>query len=200
MADGRKTNERSRTHAADVPIAPPKRLAPAMLRRLSQRQCQAVLARGAVGRIAFAHRGQVNIAPLLYVLVGDWLYARADAAMRTAIRRNRWVAVEVAEVNGVSEWQSVVARGTCYSTTIGGSAADEAIADGIARLRSRVPEMSRPGSDARLRTAIYRVHVDELTGYSARPSKRRTTRAAIARRDAADQARADDDGMVRLDR
>jgi len=126
-----------------------------------------------VGRIASAHRGHVNIAPMLYVFVDGWLYARADAAMRAAIRRNRWVAVEVAEVRGVADWQSVVVRGTCYSTTESRSAADDAIADGIARLRSKVPEISRRGSSVQLRTAIYRVHVDELTGLSARSSQPR---------------------------
>lgn len=125
-----------------------------------------------VGRIAFAHRGHVNIAPMLYVFVDGWLYARADAAMRAAIRRNRWVAVEVAEVRGVSDWQSVVVRGACYSTTEGRSTADDAMADGIAHLRSKVPEISRRGSAVRLRTAIYRVHVDEVTGLRARPSRR----------------------------
>jgi hypothetical protein len=102
----------------------------------------------------------------------------------------------------VSKWQSVVARGSCYSTTTGPATADDTIADGIAKLRSRVPEMSRAGNAAPFQTAIYRMHVDEVTGYSARPSKRRTTAAATRRRaaDAADQARADDDGMVRLDR
>lgn len=157
----------------------------------------AVLARNTVGRIAFAHRGQVNIAPMLYVFVGGWLYARADAAMRRAIRQNRWVAVEVSEVHGVSEWQSVVARGACYSTTDAGLTADRAIADGVARLRSQIPEMSHPKTRSRLRTAIYRVHVDRLTGYSARPSRRRSATATAERRAArgAEQARADDDGM-----
>jgi nitroimidazol reductase NimA-like FMN-containing flavoprotein (pyridoxamine 5'-phosphate oxidase superfamily) len=131
-----------------------------------------VLARNMVGRIAFAHRGHVNIAPMLYVFVDGWLYARADAAMRAAIRRNRWVAVEVAEVKRVSDWQSVVVRGACYSTTEDRSMADDASAQGIAHLRSKVPEMSSPGTTVRFRTAIYRVHVDELIGYSARSSRR----------------------------
>jgi nitroimidazol reductase NimA-like FMN-containing flavoprotein (pyridoxamine 5'-phosphate oxidase superfamily) len=184
-----------------------QRSTPPVLRALSARQCEALLARNPVGRVAFAHRGHVNIAPMLYVFVDGWLYARADAAMRTAIRHNRWVAVEVAEVKGVSDWRSVVARGACYSTTTGGSTADDAVADGVKRLRSQLPEMVRPGGGARFRTAIYRVHVDELTGYIVRPSRqqrqepkgaRRRATAEGAERDAAEaagQARADDDGM-----
>lgn len=172
MLDVRKSGARARVQQADRPAPRADRLPAAILRALSPRQCEALLARNMVGRIAFAHRGQVNIAPMLYVFVDGWLYARADAAMRVAIRHNRWVAVEVAEVKGVSDWQSVVARGACYSTTGGRSTADAAIPDAIAHLRSKVPEMSRPGASARFRTAIYRVHVDQLTGYSARSSRR----------------------------
>jgi nitroimidazol reductase NimA-like FMN-containing flavoprotein (pyridoxamine 5'-phosphate oxidase superfamily) len=192
----RKTGVRSRTREPEL-VPPAGRVPAAVLRPLSSRRCVAVLARNTVARIAFAHRAQVNIAPMLYVFVDGWLYARADAAMRTAIRHNRWVAVEVAEVTGVSEWQSVVARGACYSTTDAGSTDDHAVAEGIARLRNRIPEMSRPGSGARFRTAIYRVHVDELTGYSARPSRPRSNGATAQRRAARarEQARADDDGM-----
>jgi nitroimidazol reductase NimA-like FMN-containing flavoprotein (pyridoxamine 5'-phosphate oxidase superfamily) len=169
MLDVRKTGGTGRVQKADKR---PERLPAAVLRALSPRQCEALLARNMVGRIAFAHRGQVNIAPMLYVFADGLLYARADAAMRTAIRHNRWVAVEVAEVKGVSDWQSVVVRGACYSTTAGRTTADAAIPDAIAHLRSKVPEMSRPGSTARFQTAIYRVHVDELTGIRARSSAR----------------------------
>jgi uncharacterized protein len=172
MLDLRKTGPRAQMEKADRAGAPGGRLPAAVLQALSPRQCEALLARNMVGRVAFAHRGQVNIAPMLYVFADGWLYARADAAMRAAIRHNRWVAVEVAEVKSVSDWQSVVVHGACYSTTAGGGTADAAIPDAIAHLRSKVPEMSRAGSAARFRTAIYRVHVDELTGYRARPSTR----------------------------
>jgi nitroimidazol reductase NimA-like FMN-containing flavoprotein (pyridoxamine 5'-phosphate oxidase superfamily) len=192
MLDSRKIGAKERMQKTDRAVHPAERLPAAVLRALSPRQCEALLARNMVGRIAFAHRGQVNIAPMLYVFVDGWLYARADAAMRVAIRHNRWVAVEVAEVRGVSDWQSVVVRGACYSTTAGGSTADAAIPDAIAHLRSQIPEMSRPGSGAPFRTTIYRVHVDELTGYTAHASRPRRERRAA---EAAEQDRANDDGM-----
>jgi nitroimidazol reductase NimA-like FMN-containing flavoprotein (pyridoxamine 5'-phosphate oxidase superfamily) len=172
MLDVPRTRPRTPTQKVDRPADPAERLPAAVMQALTPRQCHALLARNTVGRVAFAHRGQVNIAPMLYVYADGWLYARADAAMRAAIRHNRWVAVEVAEVKGVSDWQSVVVRGACYSTTAGGGTADAAIPDAIAHLRSKVPEMSHPASGARFRTAIYRVHVDELTGYKARSSTR----------------------------
>jgi nitroimidazol reductase NimA-like FMN-containing flavoprotein (pyridoxamine 5'-phosphate oxidase superfamily) len=84
-----------------------------VLTELSRPDCEALLARNMVGRIAFADRAHVDIVPISYVFMEGWLYARADAPMRTAIRRNRWVAVEVAEVRDVRRWQSVVVRGAC---------------------------------------------------------------------------------------
>jgi nitroimidazol reductase NimA-like FMN-containing flavoprotein (pyridoxamine 5'-phosphate oxidase superfamily) len=192
MLDAPKTGARPRMQKADRSGDGGERLRSPVLRAIPVRECKALLARNMVARVAFAHRGHVNIAPMLYVFVDGWLYARADAAMRVAIRHNRWVAVEVAEVKSVSDWRSVVVRGACYSTTEGRSTDDDAIVDGIAHLRSQIPEMSRPGSGAPFRTAIYRVHVDQLTGYSAQPSRPRSERRAA---EAAEQDRADDDGM-----
>lgn len=138
------------------------------LRRLSHGECEAVLARNVVGRIAVANRGHVDIAPTSYVYADGWLYARADRALRSAIRHNRWVAVEVAEIQGVSDWRSVVARGACYGTSPNGCAGGEAAtAAGVALLRDRVPEMSREGQTMPIAVAIFRVHVDELTGCRA---------------------------------
>lgn len=127
-----------------------------------------LLARNVVGRIAFAHRGHVNISPTNYVYAAGWLFARADDALRTAIRRNRWVAVEVAEVGGVSDWRSVVVRGTCYATTPSGSASDDAaVGRGVALLRREVPEMASSDDAVPFRTVIFRVHVNEVRGYEA---------------------------------
>jgi nitroimidazol reductase NimA-like FMN-containing flavoprotein (pyridoxamine 5'-phosphate oxidase superfamily) len=138
---------------------------------MSRGECETVLARNVVGRIAFAHQGHVNVVPATYVYAAGWLYARADRALRTAIRHNRWVAVEVAEIEGVSVWRSVVVRGACYATSPNSVAAgDAAMAGGMALLRDKVPEMSREGQTIPFATAIVRVHVDELPGYRATSS------------------------------
>lgn len=78
--------------------------APPSLRVLSCGECEALLARNVVGRIAFAHRHHVDVSPAICVDSGGWLFVRADRALRTAIRHNRWIAVEVAEIQGVSDW------------------------------------------------------------------------------------------------
>ena len=145
-----------------------------VLTTLTRTQCEALLKRNVVGRIAFAERAHVDIVPISYVYVAGWLYARADAPMRTAIRRNRWVAVEVAEVHDVRRWQSVVVRGACYPVHDTGSAAsDAAAARGVDLLRAKVPVITLPGLDAPGAAIVYRVHADDITGLKAAPRRSR---------------------------
>ena len=154
----------------------------ASLYRIDRHECEALLSRNGVGRIAFAHHDHVNISPINYVYADGWLFARADAALRVALRQNRWVAVEVAEVMATSDWQSVVVRGACYATSPSGStAADATIARGVALLRRHVPQMSRSGRVALFSTTIFRVHIDEVIGYRAVPASAQRGRSARGR-------------------
>jgi cold shock CspA family protein/nitroimidazol reductase NimA-like FMN-containing flavoprotein (pyridoxamine 5'-phosphate oxidase superfamily) len=169
---------------AVVPItgARPGRTSAPSLRILSVGECEALLTRNAVGRIAFAHRGCVNIFPANYVYADGWLYARADFALGMAIAHNGWVAVEVAEVRSVSDWQSVVVRGACYATSPNKFVpGDAAMAAGVALLRDRVPEMSREGETMPISTAIFRVHADEIIGCRAASSAVATEPVRIVR-------------------
>ncbi len=166
----RSPGQRQKTSLAGAP-ARAVRLPAARLSCIDRSTCEAVLARNSVGRIAFAHHAHVNISPATYVYADGWLFARADAALRVALRHNRWVAIEVAEVRDVSDWQSVVVRGACYATSRSGSTAEDAtIARGVTLLRSHIPEMSRAGGESPFSTTIFRVHADEVTGYRAIPA------------------------------
>jgi len=151
-----------------------------VLTELSRPDCEALLARNMVGRIAFADRAHVDIVPISYVFMEGWLYARADAPMRTAIRRNRWVAVEVAEVRDVRRWQSVVVRGACYPVRGTGSpTGDAAAARGVDLLRAKVPSIVPAGIDTPPAAIIYRIHADQVTGLQAAPT--RSSRTLLAR-------------------
>jgi len=151
-----------------------------VLTELSRPDCEALLARNMVGRIAFADRAHVDIVPISYVFMEGWLYARADAPMRTAIRRNRWVAVEVAEVRDVRRWQSVVVRGACYPVRGTGSpTGDAAAARGVDLLRAKVPSIVPAGIDTPPAAIIYRIHADHVTGLQAAPT--RSSRTLLAR-------------------
>lgn len=153
---------------------PQRQTQASVLTPLDRTQCEALLERNIVGRIAFADRAHVDIVPISYVYLAGWLYARADAPMRTAIRRNRWVAVEVAEVRDVRRWRSVVVRGACYPVHGTGSVeSDAAAARGVELLRTKVPVITLPGLDAPGAAIIYRVHADDITGLKAAPRRSR---------------------------
>ena len=100
-----------------------------VLTAMTPKECAAMLTRNLVGRIAFADRAHVDIVPISYVFIDGGLYARADAPMRTAISRNRWVAVEVAEVIDVHRWRSVGVRGACYPIPASAATGRDAAAD-----------------------------------------------------------------------
>ena len=192
MADTRRARSpKSGTGTAPTAVADAAPPPATRLRALAGEECEALLARNVVGRIAFAHRGHVNISPTNYVYVAGWLFARADGAMRTAIRRNRWVALEVAEVSGVSDWRSVVVRGACYATSPAESASDDAeLGDGLALLRREVPEIVSSEGGPALRTAIFRVHLDEVSGWEAVSSPAPPARGGRATRSTASRGKA----------
>src|SRR4029453_12518224 len=147
---------------------------------LSRPECEALLARNIVGRIAFADRAHVDIVPISYVFIEGWLYARADAPMRTAIRRNRWVAVEVAEVRDVRRWQSVVVRGACYPVRgTGPPRGDASAGPGVDLLYAKVRAIAPPGIDMAAAAIIYRIHAARVRGLKAAPS--RSSRTLLAR-------------------
>jgi nitroimidazol reductase NimA-like FMN-containing flavoprotein (pyridoxamine 5'-phosphate oxidase superfamily) len=139
-----------------------------VLTALTPPECTTLLAENHVGRIAFADRAHVDIVPICYVFVDGWLYARADAPMRLAIRRNRWVAVEVAEVTDIRNWKSVVVRGACHPVRGTGSIkTDAAAAIGVDLLRASVPVIATARSSTIRSTTIYRIHADHVTGLKA---------------------------------
>jgi nitroimidazol reductase NimA-like FMN-containing flavoprotein (pyridoxamine 5'-phosphate oxidase superfamily) len=154
-----------------MPRQPPvSRQRAAVLTSLTQRECETLLTRNLVGRIAFAVRGHVDIVPISYVFIDGWLYARADAPMRIAISRNRWVAVEVAEVRDVRRWESVVVRGACHPVHDTGSARTDVLAArGVAMLRAKVPPIAMAEIETTVPSMVYRIHADHVSGLRAAP-------------------------------
>ncbi|HKG91102.1 MAG TPA: pyridoxamine 5'-phosphate oxidase family protein [Gemmatimonadaceae bacterium] len=140
------------------------------VRDLAVEECQALLSRNAVARLAYSFHDRVDVVPIHYVYDGGWLYGRATPGPKIIpIRHNHWVAVEVDEVEGDFEWRSVVVRGSVYFLEEDGSPAErEAQRRAITLLRRIVPETATPADPVSQRTVIFRVHADEMTGRAAR--------------------------------
>ncbi len=139
---------------------------------LSHGECEAFLARHHVGRLAFSHRDRVDIEPLHYVYAQGWLYGRTTAGAKLeTVERNRWVAFEVDEVQGLFEWTSVVVKGSVYLVTPGPAPGQQEAYDAALRhLRTLVPKALKPGDPTPDRDVLFRVHVDELHGRRAQPA------------------------------
>ena len=144
---------------------PPKRPS---FEELSRSECEAILARHHVGRIAYSFNDRVDIEPIHYVFDAGWLYGRtSEGAKMATVDHSRWVALEVDEVEGPFDWRSVVVHGALYRLTPGLAKEDE-IARAIGLLRTVVPQIGTDDDPAPSRKIIFRIHVDDIRGRAAR--------------------------------
>ena len=85
---------------------------PPVIRSLDRTECEALLARNHIGRVAYALHDRVSITPLHYVFLDGWLYGRTSHGAKIGIvAHNHWVAFEVDEVARLFDWRSVVVHG-----------------------------------------------------------------------------------------
>ena len=142
-------------------------------RELTRAECDALLGRQTVARLAYAVHGRVSIEPIHYVYEDGWLVGRtAEGSKLAALARNPWVALEVDEVRDTFDWESVVVRGTFYRLRGEGSAAERESWTRARRLLRRVAPGARgPDDPAAFRDVLFHVHADEVTGRAARPSR-----------------------------
>jgi nitroimidazol reductase NimA-like FMN-containing flavoprotein (pyridoxamine 5'-phosphate oxidase superfamily) len=136
-------------------------------RELTREECNAVLARNHVGRIAFSHHDHVDIEPIGFVYEDDWIYGRtSDGTKLRTLAHNRWVAFETDEVSAMLDWRSVVIKGALYlleADGVRGEAYDKA----VEVLRRFTPEALTEHDPVAFRTALFRIHADQVSGRSA---------------------------------
>src|SRR5215218_9884922 len=111
-------------------------------RELSRDECDALLSRNVVGRIAYTFHDHVGIAPIGYVYWGDRLYLRTEPGSKLeTMAHNPWVAFEVDEVEGPFDWRSVVVRGTVARLKRDGSTYDDQTYEhALTLLRGAIPQ------------------------------------------------------------
>lgn len=142
------------------------------IRSLSHEECEAVLARHQVGRLAFTFRDRVDIQPVHFVYERDWVYLRtSEGSKLTTLMHHPWVAFEVDEVRGPFDWTSVVVHGTAYRVDARGPTPDpEAEAQAVAVLRRLAPQVFTPADPVPHRHILVRIAVKEVSGRSASPT------------------------------
>ena len=137
-------------------------------RVLTESESRRLLARGHVGRIAYAHRNRVEIEPIHYVLDGDWIYGRTSVGAKLSmLSHNPWCAFETDEVHDTFNWESVVVKGAFHIL-------DPELSDidsydrALYLMRGFVPDSLTSRDPAPHRMVLFRIHLSEISGRAAR--------------------------------
>jgi nitroimidazol reductase NimA-like FMN-containing flavoprotein (pyridoxamine 5'-phosphate oxidase superfamily) len=140
-----------------------------IFRELPRAECDALLERNHVGRVAFSFHDRVDLEPVHYVYAEGWLHGRTAPGAKIAILRHHpWVAFEVDEVEGLFDWQSVVVHGVVEIPDADGSPADrEAYERTLAHIRTVLPTALKVSDPAPDRVLPFRIHVDTVSGRAA---------------------------------
>lgn len=136
------------------------------VRQLTREECDALLARNHVGRIAFSFHDRVDLEPVHYVYSGGWLHGRTSPGTKlSTLRHHPWIAFEVDEIEGLYDWQSVIVRGVVDIPDPEGSPSDvSAFESTLGLIRELVPHALDPDDPTPERQVLFRIYAEEVTG------------------------------------
>jgi nitroimidazol reductase NimA-like FMN-containing flavoprotein (pyridoxamine 5'-phosphate oxidase superfamily) len=133
------------------------------IRAMRGDECESLLTRSHVGRIAFSMHDRVDVEPLHYVYDAPWIFGRTSAGAKLlTLAHNQWCAFETDEVHGMFDWQSVVVKGP-FSPRDSPSAGwnyDRA----LAALRRLLPATLTVLDPTPHRDIVFGVHASEISG------------------------------------
>ncbi len=134
-------------------------------------ECEEILARNTVGRLAFALQDRVSVLPVHYVYEDGWIYGRTSAGGKLReILRNRRIAFEVDEHTQLFEWRSVVVRGPLYLIDPGTLPADRRVYSmAVSLIRKLVPTALTDSDPVPFRDQLFRIRAVEISGRSSQP-------------------------------
>lgn len=145
-----------------------------VFKKLERAQCEEILARNHVGRMAYARGNHIDIEPVHYVFSQGWIYGRTSQGRKVEMTGHTWwpVAFEVDEVEDLFRWRSVVVHGGLYTIPAGGAGwEEEAWQTGLELLRTLIPETFTEDDPVAFRTILFRIAVQEITGREAFPAE-----------------------------
>jgi nitroimidazol reductase NimA-like FMN-containing flavoprotein (pyridoxamine 5'-phosphate oxidase superfamily) len=139
--------------------------------RLRAEQIDQVLRSEVIGRIGCHTDGKTYVVPIAYVYDGQYIYGHTGDGMKLRmLRANPHVCFEVDHIEGLTNWQSVIAWGRFEE--LRGAEADRAVRLLADRIRPLVAdnETHSVDSDARRtaleeqRPVVYRISLTERSG------------------------------------
>jgi nitroimidazol reductase NimA-like FMN-containing flavoprotein (pyridoxamine 5'-phosphate oxidase superfamily) len=135
---------------------------------LSPGDCEALLARNWICRLAFSLHDRVDIEPLHYAYDAPWIFGRTAASAKLlTLEHNRWCALEVDEVRDLFDWESVVVKGPFYMLNAEESP-EQNFDRAVRAIRRVVPAALTERDPTPNRDVVFGVHASEIVGRSAR--------------------------------
>ena len=138
-------------------------------RDLTPEECDAILARNEIGRIAFAFDARVDVQPIHYAFEHGRLFLRTSHGEKlVTLRHSPWVAFEVDEIDGSFDWRSVVVHGTFYLLPDDGAPAERRTRQhAMELLRHVLPATGTPADPVAFRDVVCEIVVDTVRGRAA---------------------------------
>lgn len=134
-----------------------------------------MLVRHTVGRLAYTFHDRVDVEPIGYVYAnGGLVFRTAPGSKLETLAHHPWVALEIDEVAGLFDWRSVVVHGTVYTLQdTGNDDQRRAYRAAVKSLRRLIPQTLGKADPVPFRSVVMKVHIDRMTGRSARSGARR---------------------------
>lgn len=141
---------------------------------LDSSECERILSRNHVARLAFSFHDRVDIEPVHYVYDRGSMFGRTSPGTKlTTLAHSHWMAAEVDEVDGLFDWRSVVVHGSLYTVSPDVPGAESAAwARGVEVLRALIPETGTAADPVAFRSVIFQIRIEQLTGRAATPGDR----------------------------
>jgi nitroimidazol reductase NimA-like FMN-containing flavoprotein (pyridoxamine 5'-phosphate oxidase superfamily) len=148
-------------------------------RDLTRKECESLLARNSVGRVAFVRGNRVDIIPIHFVFATGVVCGRTARGTRlqeaSANFNDSWpVAFETDEVAELFQWRSVVVHGNLHAATQGDAEWQRNPRDweeAMRSFRTLMPDAFTDRDPTRFRDILIRVDAAEVSGREALPGR-----------------------------
>ena len=146
-------------------------------RALTRPECESLLTRNSVGRVAFVHGQRVDIIPIHYVFSGAALCGRTARGTRLDETRQNFndswpVAFEVDEIESLFRWRSVVVHGSLHAAIEGDPEWKRNVREweeAMRSVRTLIPAAFTERDPTAFRDIVLRIDVAEVSGREALP-------------------------------
>ena len=144
-----------------------------VIKRIGDAECRGVLERAYIGRLGCAQADQPYVVPIYFAYEDDFIYMFSTFGKKIKwMRENPKVCVQVDEVSGQAQWQSVIANGTYQELPEPEFTSERAHARKLLEKRHRwwlnaLAERRMDSADDFIDPLFCRIRVESMSGLAA---------------------------------